>query len=138
MASDRIGSLGTFHLGSHCRTHNTNCCLLCQLYSSREAGAAAEMAATRKSSRYTQPFPFAPFSADRCRDSGLNSSAVSFFHNLGRRISQVSLGGFTGIKRPISSSILQLPHNASTPFCFETLSLPKSPRTIQMPSHSSF
>ena len=39
-------------------------------------------------------------------------------------------------KRPISSSVLQLPHNASTPFCFETLSLPMSPR--MMPSHSSF
>jgi len=33
-------------------------------------------------------------------------------------------------KRPISSSILQSPHNASTLFCFETLSLPMSPRTI--------
>ena len=41
-------------------------------------------------------------------------------------------------KRPISSNVLQSPHNASTPFCFETLSLPMSPRTIQMPSHSSF
>ena len=29
-------------------------------------------------------------------------------------------------------------NNVSTPFYFETFSLPRSPRTIQMPSHSSF
>jgi len=41
-------------------------------------------------------------------------------------------------KRPISSSVLQSPYSASTPFCFEIHSLLMSPRTIQMPSHSSF
>jgi len=29
-------------------------------------------------------------------------------------------------------------NSITTPFYFETLSLPRSPRTIQMPSHSSF
>jgi len=58
-----------------------------------------------------------------------------FLQDLGHRISQVS--GIHG-KRPLSSSVLQSPCNASTPFCFDTLSLPMSPRTIQMPSHSSF
>ena len=40
-------------------------------------------------------------------------------------------------KRPIFSSVLQLPHNTSTPFCYETISLPMSPKMIQMPCHSS-
>ena len=36
-------------------------------------------------------------------------------------------------KRHICTSASQSSLNASTPFCFETLSLSMSPRTIQMP-----
>jgi len=57
----------------------------------REAGASAEMAATRKSSKYadlSHSHHFQPIALETL--GSMNSSAVSFFHDLGRRISQVS------------------------------------------------
>ena len=65
----------------------------------REAGAAAEMAATRKSSKYA---PFAPFSADRSPDSGLHELFCGFLLPGFEPQNQPGLGGFTG-------SVLSLP-----------------------------
>jgi len=101
-----------------------------------EAGATAEMAVTQKSSKYadlSHSHHFQPFAFEAL--GSMNSSAVPS-SRIWAAESARSWG--THGKRPISSSILQSPHNASTPFCFDTLSLPMSPRTIQMPSHSSF
>jgi len=58
--------------------------------SAREAGAAAELAANRKSAKYAY-LPHSYFSAYRPGDlSSMNSSTVSFFSDLSRRISTVS------------------------------------------------
>jgi len=57
----------------------------------REAGAAAEMAATRKSSKYadlSHSHHFQPIALQTL--GSMNSSAVSFFQDLSRRINQVS------------------------------------------------
>jgi len=51
---------------------------------------------------------------------------------------QPGLGGFTGSVLSFSSSVLQLPHNASTPFCFHDSFVAYESQTIQMSSHSSF
>ena len=100
----------------------------------REAGVAAEMAATRKSSKYadlSHSHHFQPIAFETPRTLlRFPSSRIWIAESARSR-------GIHG-KRPISSSVLQSPYNASTPFCFETLLLPMSPRTIQMPSHSSF
>ena len=66
----------------------------------REAGAAAEMAATRNSS--CRPFSFAPFSADRSRDSGLHELFCEFLLPGFGPQNQLGLGGFT-------ESVLSLP-----------------------------
>jgi len=103
----------------------------------REAGAAAELAATWKSAKYanlSHLHHLQPIALDTL--GSINTSEVSFFQDLGRRISQVS--GILG-KRPVISRPLQSPvttkNVVSIPCYFEILSLP---RTIQMPSHSSF
>jgi len=97
----------------------------------RKAGVAAEMAATQKSAKYADVSRLHHFQPIALETLGsMNSSAISFFQDLGRRISQVS--GIHG-KHPISSSILQSPHNISVLFYFVTLSLSRSPMMIQMP-----
>jgi len=58
--------------------------------SAREASAAAELAANRKSAKYAD-LPQSPFSAYRPGYLGsMNSSTVSFFSDLSRRISTIS------------------------------------------------
>ena len=61
--------------------------------SAREAGAAAELAANRKSAKYAdlpQSHLFQPIALETL--GSMNSSTVSFFSDLSRRISIVSGG----------------------------------------------
>ena len=124
----------------HCRTQT--CCLLCQLVRLAKPRAEAQMAATRKSSKYTHyadlshSHHFQPIALETL--GSMNSSCrsvISFFQDLGRRISiQPGLGGFMDGMHPISSSVLQLPTSTQrfNSVLFQD-SLPMSPRTIQMP-----
>jgi len=58
---------------------------------SRSAGAAAELAASRKSSRYTDLLQFHLFQPIAVETSGsMDSSTATFFTDLGRKISSVS------------------------------------------------
>ena len=122
----------TAHLGRHCRTHT--CCLLFQLYGSCSRRCGWDGSYTEVIQIH-RPFPFAAFSADRSRDSGLHELFCGFLLPGFGPQNQPGLG-IHG-KRPVSSSVLQSPRNASILFCFKTLSLlwvPKRFRCLATPA----
>ena len=105
----------------------------------REAGAAVEIAWQQPGSHpNTQTFPIRTIFSRSLSRLWLHELFCGFLLPGFGPQNQPGLGGFTGSVLSFSSSVLQLPHNASTTFCFHDSFVAYESQTIQMSSHSSF
>jgi len=103
-------------------------------FSAREAGAAAELAANRKSDKYAdlpQSHLFQPIALET---GSVNSSTVSFFSDLSRRISTVPGDIRESSSLPISA---HRNHHPVVQLCVFLVTV-SFPATTLTSSHSSF